>query len=401
MVEVTTGQNSKTSQGANPTQAEEISVMFVAAEASSSHYALKILEEWKRQGKKIKTFGVGSQDMENMGFERLGKSEEMAVVGASEIIAQYDKLKAVFNRLVEEAAKRRPRVVVVMDYPEFNLMLSKKLHALGLKVVYYISPQVWAWRKGRVKTIKKYCDKALLLFPFEVPFYEKHQVPCEFVGHPLLDELDPKFFDPAYKKMHRNRCGIQDHEMVLGLMPGSRRLELKNHFPQQLRVASELMRKHPALRLIVLCAPTIEKEQILSYMEDFRHSFQLLKSDPYEMIHLCDVMLAASGTATLQVGLLEKPMVIMYRMSAMTAMFARLVVKGYFGLVNLISGEEIVPERFQNEATDEELFRLLDQWISNPESQKPVIEKLKLLKTKLGDVGATSRVVKILEEYLK
>ncbi|MFN8789952.1 MAG: lipid-A-disaccharide synthase [Bdellovibrionales bacterium] len=399
MVEVTSGPNSVKDPNSS-VDSGPVSVMFVAAEASSSHYALKILQEWKRQGRNIHAFGVGSQDMENLGFERLGKSEEMAVVGASEIIAQYEKLKAVFDRLVEEAARRRPRVVVVMDYPEFNLMLSKKMKALGLKVVYYISPQVWAWRKGRVKTIKKYCDKALLLFPFEVAFYEQHEVPCEFVGHPLLDEVDEKFFDPEYRKLHRNRCGIQDQEMVLGLMPGSRRLELKNHLPQQLRVAGELMRKHPNLRLVILCAPTIEKEQILAYMEDFRFSFQLLRTDPFEMIHLVDVMLAASGTATLQVGLLEKPMVIMYRMSNMTALFAKLVVKGYFGLVNLILGEEVVPERFQWRATDEELFKLLDQWISNPQSQAPVIQKLKLLKSKLGDRGATSRVVKILERYL-
>lgn len=377
----------------------DINVMFVAAEASSAHYALKILQEWKNKGLKVHSWGVGSNDMEKMGFERIGKAEEMAVVGASEIIAQYSNLKAVFDRLVEEAAKRRPQVVVVMDYPEFNLMLSKKLHALGLKVVYYISPHVWAWRKGRVKTIKKYCDKVLLLFPFEPTFYDSHKVANEFVGHPLLDEIDDKFFDPNYKKLHRNKTGIQDDEIVLGLMPGSRRLELKNHLPQQLRVAGQLLRKHPKLKLVILCAPTIEKEQILAYMEDFRFPFQLLKTDPFEMIHLVDVMLAASGTATLQVGLLEKPMVIMYRMSMMTAIFAKLVVRGYFGLVNLILGEEVVPERFQWQATDEELFKHLDRWISQPETQIPVIEKLKQLKTKLGNKGANARVAKILERY--
>lgn len=377
----------------------DINVMFVAAEASSSHYALKILQEWKKQNKGVKAWGVGSQDMENLGFERIGKAEEMAVVGASEIIAQYKSLKAVFDRLVEEAARRRPQVVVVMDYPEFNLMLSKKLHALGLKVVYYICPSVWAWRKGRAKTIKKYCDKALLLFPFEVPFYESYQVPNEFVGHPLLDEIDDKYFNSEYRKTHRNRCGIQDNEIVLGLMPGSRKLELKNLFPQQLRVAAQLMRKHPNLKLVILCAPTIDKEQLLAYMEDFRFPFQLLKSDPFEMIHLTDLMLATSGTATLQVGLLEKPMVIMYRTSTFTAIFGRMIVRGYFGLVNLILGEEAVPERFQWKCTDEELFRIMDGWISHPETQVPVIEKLKLLKTRLGDKGATQRVLKILERY--
>ena len=206
-------------------------VLFVAAEASSVTYAQRILETWKKQGRNIHAFGVGSQDMENIGFERLGKSEEMAVVGAAEIISAYSHLKSVFDSLVAEAEKRRPKVAIVMDYPEFHLMLAKKLHALGIPVVYYISPQVWAWRKGRVKTIKKYCKKVFVLFPFEVPFYEEHGVPCEFVGHPLLDEMDDRLLnDPAYLKTHRNQCGIGDNELVLGLMPGSRRLELKQHF---------------------------------------------------------------------------------------------------------------------------------------------------------------------------
>ncbi len=375
--------------------------MFVAAEASSSHYALNLIRLWKKKGLKIHTFGVGSRDMEAEGFEILGRSEEMAVVGISEIIEQYGKLKKVFDLLVAEATKRRPQVVVVMDYPEFNLMLSKKLHGLGIKVVYYISPQVWAWRKGRVHTIKKYCDKALLLFPFEVPFYEKHQVNSEFVGHPLLDELDQKYFDPEYRKLQRSRYGIQENEVVLGLMPGSRRSELKNLLPQQLRVAARILKKHQHVKLLVLCAPTIEKDQILAYMEDFKFPFQLIKTDPYEMINLTDVVLAASGTATLMVGLLEKPMIIMYRMSLFTTLLAKTFVKGYFGLVNLILGEMAVPERLQWELKDDELEQILTNWITNPAEKNAVVSKLKTIVTKLGNRGATERVSQILLEYVK
>ena len=376
-------------------------IMFVAAEASSSHYALTLIKLWKKKGLHIKTFGVGSRDMEKEGFEILGRSEEMAVVGVSEIIAAYSKLKIVFDRLVEEAARRRPQVVVVMDYPEFNLMLAKKLHGLGIKVVYYISPQVWAWRKGRVKTIKKYCDKALLLFPFEVPFYQSHQVPSEFVGHPLLDELDSKYFDPEYRHLQRTRHGIKDNEIVLGLMPGSRRGELRNLLPQQLRVARRILAKHDHVKLVILCAPTIEKEQILAYMDDFKSSFQLIKADPYEMINLTDMVLAASGTATLMVGLLEKPMIIMYRMSLLTTIVARMIIKGYFGLVNLILGEMAVPERLQWELKDDELVAILDDWITNPVSRNAVIAKLKTIISKLGNRGATERVSQILLEYVK
>lgn len=377
-------------------------VLIVAAEASSVTYAQRILEMWQSQGRKIHAFGVGSQDMEEKGFERLGKSEEMAVVGAAEIIAQYGLLKGVFDSLVSEAEKRRPKVAIVMDYPEFNLMLSKKLHALGIPVVYYISPQVWAWRKGRVKTIKKYCKKVFVLFPFEVPFYQEHGVPCEFVGHPLLDELDERLIDdPQYLKTHRNQCGIRDDEIVLGLMPGSRRLELRQHFQIQLDTARILSKKYPNLKVLILTAPTFSKEQMQDYLEDFRLPYILLKDDPFRMIHLVDMMLVASGTATLQVGLLKKPMVIMYRMKWLTGIVAKLVVRGtkFFGLVNLILNKEAVPERFQGDVTPEKIAKLLDRYIAEPEYKKQVVHDLEQLRQYLGDKGATKRVVAALDEY--
>ncbi len=377
-------------------------VMIVAAEASSVTYAQRLLEFWKKTGQDIHAFGVGSQDMENIGFERLGRSEDMAVVGAAEILAHFSELKAVFNRLVEEATQRRPRVVIVMDYPEFNLMLAKKMHALNIPVVYYISPQVWAWRKGRVKTIQKYCKKVFVLFPFEVSFYEEHGVPCQFVGHPLLDEMDEKLFDPEYHMIRRRQCGIQDNEIVLGLMPGSRRLELKQHFQIQLDVTRLLMKKHPNLKVLILVAPTFTKEQIQDHLEDFRLPYILLKDDPFRMIHLCDLMLVASGTATLQVGLLRKPMVIMYKMKWLTGLFAKLVVRGtkYFGLVNLILNRQVVPERFQSEVNAPLLAALLDRYITDEPYRQKIEAELGELIQYLGDKGATKRVAEALQEYL-
>ncbi len=378
-------------------------VLIVAAEASSVTYAQRILETWKMQGRNLQAFGVGSLEMESLGFERLGNAEEMAVVGAAEIIAQYSKLKAVFDSLVEEAAKRRPKVAIVMDYPEFNLMLAKKLHALGIPVVYYISPQVWAWRKGRVKTIKKYCKKVFVLFPFEVQFYQEHGVPCEFVGHPLLDEFDDRLIDDkAYLKIHRGQCGLQEDDIVLGLMPGSRRMELKQHFQIQLDTARVLAKKYSKLKVVILTAPTFTKEQMLEQLEDFRLPYILLKDEPFRMIHLVDMMLVASGTATLQVGLLKKPMVIMYKMKWLTGWFARIFVRGakYFGLVNLILDKEAVPELFQEEVNPENLAKLLERYIVDKEYRDNVVAELGQLHKYLGDRGATQRVVHSLDEFL-
>lgn len=378
-------------------------VLIVAAEASSVTYAQRILEVWKKQGRKIHAFGVGSQDMENLGFERLGKAEEMAVVGLAEVVAHYSQLKSVFDNLVSEAEKRRPKVAIVLDYPDFNLRLAEKLHALNIPVVYYISPQVWAWRQGRIKAIKKYCKKVFVLFPFEVAFYKAHGVPCEFVGHPLLDEMDSRLVtDSNFLKIHRNQCGIQDNEIVLGLMPGSRHGELKQHFQIQLETARILAHKHPNLKILILTAPTFDKEQMKEYLEDFRLPYILLKDEPFRMIHLVDIMLVASGTATLQVGLMKKPMVIMYKMKWITGVIAKLIVRGtkYFGLVNLILGKEAVPERFQSDANPEHLASLIDKYISNPEFKMQVIKDLEQLPQHLGDKGATQRVVTALDEFL-
>lgn len=375
--------------------------MIIAAEASSAHYALKLMQYWKTQGRDFEFFGVGSNAMETFGFERIGKSEEMAVVGAAEIIAHYSHLKGIFNNLVDQAAKRRPKFVILMDYPEFNLMLAKKLHALGIKCFYYISPQVWAWRKGRVETIKKYCEKAFLLFPFEAEFYKSREVPYEFVGHPLLDELEADLLNPDKIQFGREKYGIKSTEKLLALMPGSRRGELNQHLDIQLEVAKRLLQKHDHLRLAILVAPTISKDEMLSRLENFKSSYILLQEDPNKMISLADYVLVASGTATLMVGLLQKPMVIMYRLKWLTGIFGMLFIRiKYFGLVNLIMGREVVPERKQSDANPDELFKLMDRYLTDENYTNGVINDLKKIPSYLGEKGATERVAKSLEAYL-
>lgn len=375
--------------------------MIIAAEASSAHYALKLMEHWRAKGKDYRFFGVGSDAMEAAGFERLGKSEEMAVVGAAEIFAQYSHLKAVFNRLVEQAKTRQPDVVILMDYPEFNLMLAKKLKAMGLKCFYYISPQVWAWRKGRIETIKKYCEKAFLLFPFEAEFYKSKNVPYEFVGHPLLDEFNEDLLDPAKILLNKEKYGIKKTEKLLALMPGSRRGELDQLLEIQLEVARRLVAAYPHLKIAIFLAPTIRKNEMIDRLENFKSPFILIQDDPNKMISLADYVLVASGTATLMVGLLQKPMVIMYKLKWLTGVFAKFFIKvKYFGLVNLILDKEVVPERKQAEANADELYSLMERYVRDPEYTKSVIEELKGLTSHLGKKGATARVAESLEKFL-
>lgn len=379
------------------------SVMIVAAEASSGLFAQRLLEHWRKEERVYIPFGVGTDAMESLGFERLGKAEEMAVVGAVEIFEHFGYLRTVFHRLIEEAQRRRPRLVILMDYPEFNLMLAKRLHALNIPVVYYVSPQIWAWRKGRVETMKKYCRKVLLLFPFEVDFYQSKGVPCEFVGHPILDELDEKYFSSNYARQHRERYGVQPDEFVIGLMPGSRRGEVRQHLEIQLETARLLSRRFEKARFMLMVAPTLTKEYFQDLLEDSRLPIMVVRDEPFEMIHLADYVLAASGTATLMVALLEKPMVIMYRMKWLTGIIAKLAVRGvkYFGLANLIAGREIVPERFQAGANPKELSDLLARYVTEPEHTERVRSDLKKIRTALGERGATERVAHALREFLE
>lgn len=376
-------------------------VMIVAAEASSALFAQRLLEHWKKSKTSVRAFGVGSKAMEDLGFERFGKSEEMAVVGAAEVISHYSHLKSVFNRLVQEATERRPQVVIVMDYPDFNLMLAKKMKKIGIPVVYYISPQVWAWRKSRVYKIRDLCQEVFVLFPFEKDFYESHQVPVTFVGHPILDELEARHFDQEAVLVRRRRYGIADDEMVVGLMPGSRNSEIHQHLDIHLEVGRFLHRKYPKTKFVLMVAPTRTKEEFQDRLENLSYPLILMKDDPNDMISLCNVVLAASGTATLMVALLEKPMVIMYRLKWMTALLARLLVHGvkFFGLPNVIAGREIVPERWQDGATADKLAGLVERYLVDSDYYKSTQAELRLLKSELGSSGATARVAAALEKY--
>ena len=304
-----------------------------------------------------------------------------------------------------EADKRKPKFALLMDYPDFNLRLAKQLKKRGIKVIYYISPQIWAWRTGRVKLIKKIVDHMLVLFPFEEPFYKKHDVKVSFVGHPLLDELplDAKTFtDPATMRLHRQRFGIAETDIVLGLMPGSRRSEIHHHLATQLEAARLLVSRHPNIRVVLMVAPTLEREELRQAIGHVDFPIQLVKESPLDQIALADVVLVASGTATLMVGLLQKPMVIMYRMNAFTAWIAKKLVNKtkFFGMANLIMDRRVVPELFQEEANPERLSRELEALLFEPKLREDTIQALGEIKDRLGSRGATVNVAEVLEEYL-
>lgn len=377
-------------------------VLIVAGEASSAAYAAKLLKIWNLEKLGIKSFGVGSREMESLGFECLGRSEEMAVVGIQEVIKVWPVIKGAFDSLVREAEVRKPKFALLMDYPDFNLRLAKKLKSLGIKVIYYISPQVWAWRKGRVKTIQKYVDKMLVLFPFEAEFYRQNGVSVEFVGHPILDDMNPELFDASFVADLRARYGISANQLVLGLMPGSRTGEIHHHLQVQIEVARRLREKHPNLVVTVLVAPTKTVEYLQSQLGSLDFPIKVIKRDPFEMIALTDVVLVASGTATLMVGLMKKPMVIMYLVNWLTRIIGEALVRNikFFGLPNIVCDRLVALELKTKDATVERLTHEIDLLLSSDELRKEKIKGLSEIQHRLGDQGASERVSNILKTYL-
>lgn len=375
-------------------------ILIVAAEASSVLYAEQLMNHWAAQGKSYHYFGVGSRSMEKLGFRSFGLAEEMAVMGFTEVIKHYSSIKKVFNDLLQEIDKEKPAIAILIDYPGFNLRLSKELHQRQIPVVYYISPQIWAWKKKRIYTVQAFVTKMLVVFPFEVDFYKSYNVPVEYVGHPLLDELRPEHFDAHNRRLRLGRLGITPDQKVLGLMPGSRKQEVERHLQVQIKVAEDLYKKHSNLKILLLVAPTLSKEYIQDQLASLKIPVIVVQDEPFNMISLPDAILAASGTATLMVGLLEKPMVIMYKVSALTAFIGRRLVKGFFGLVNILSRREIVPEIFQEKATPQVLAPLIERALFDDVYREMVIKDLRALRLSLGAPGVTPRVAAAIDQFL-
>ncbi len=358
-------------------------ILMISAEASSALYGLRILQEWQREGRDYQVYGIGSRDMEESGLECLGYAEDLAVVGFREVLSKYKEIKKVYGEVLRKVNSHPPDVAVLLDYPGFNLRLAKELKKKRIKVLYYIAPQVWAWRKGRVKTIRRYVDEVLCILPFEENFYKEHGVNARFVGHPLLDEFDTALYSEDVRSVHRGRFFFTEEDQVLGLMPGSRHGELKYNFPVQLSVAKKLHLKYPKLKIAILVAPTLKREELMEYLQEFKCPYVVIQDEPLKMIQMVDVMLCKSGTSTLMVGLMGVPMVIMYKVSFLTGIVGKILVSGFIGLVNIIMNKEIVPERIQGEATERELEALLERIMKDDTYSCEMKDNLKKLKEKL------------------
>lgn len=378
-------------------------ILIVAAEASSELYARRIIEEFKNRNLKYHFFGIGSQGMKEIGCEIIESSENMAVVGLWEVLAHFKVIASAFKRLVLRAKQSKPQIALLLDYPGFNLRLAKKLAKLRIPVVYYISPQVWAWRRSRVYDIKKIISKMLVVFPFEKAFYEKYQIPVSFVGHPLLDEINHKKLNHDSRRALRQQLGVSDDQFLIGLLPGSRHSELKYNLKTQVQACKKILAGHADSRFLLLVAPSLNLDEVRSYLPpDIEVAIRIVKDDPVKVLQLCDACIVASGTATVMTGLVQRPMVIMYKMHPLTGFIAKRLVNGIsaFGMTNLILEEKAVPELFQEEASPENISKEILKFIKNPDYANQTRSKLSQIPVKLAKGDTAKNVVDNLLEYL-
>ncbi len=388
------------------------SVLMVAAEESSALYATRLLEYWKRQGQEqrsgpeprqnIQAFGVGNQAMEALGFQVLSRSEDLAIFGLFEVLSHRSIIKKTFQALLKEAKERKPKVALLLDYSSFNLRLALRLKEMGIPVVYYISPKIWVWKKRRMQRIKQVVDKMLVLFSFERDIYESHGVPVSFVGHPLLDEIDEKLLSSENRQIQRQRYGLKPQDKFLGLMPGSRYSELKYNLEIQLQVARQLVKEDPQLKVGLLVAPPFATSEIKERIPNIDFPLSIVKDNPFEMLSMADGVLCASGTATLFVGLMKKPLVIMYKLHPMTAWLLKRMVKvKYVGMVNIVLNQEVGEEYLQERANFSNLHRATRKILYDKDYIQLSQSVLARLSSQLGDKGATARVARELEEFLR
>jgi lipid-A-disaccharide synthase len=360
-------------------------VVMVAGEASGDQHGAHLIPELKRRyGSNLRICGIGGQAMQAAGAEIVIPSDQLAVVGVTEVIAKVPRLFKAMAELKRLLARLKPDLVILIDFPDFNLHLAATAKRLGIPVLYYISPQIWAWRSKRVLKIRARVDHLAVILPFEKAFYARHGVPVSFVGHPLMDALGSITLIPPSAR-----------PPVIGLFPGSRDREVSRLLPEMLQAAAEVQHRMEALSFIVSRAPTIAPAMIQSIVDRARVSQLVISDEPvHSIFRRCRLAIAASGTVTLEAAICCTPMIITYKVSPLSYLLGRIMIKvKHIGLVNLIAGRPLVPELVQHQVTAEAIARLAYDLLSTPLAYDRMCTGLHEVRQKLGDAGASSRVV--------
>ena len=370
-------------------------LLISCGEPSGEFYAAELVAELRKRHPDLEAFGLGGDRLAATNVRLLAHLRDLAVVGLVEVLSHLRRLKHLFDSVVAEAARTRPDVAVLIDYPDFNLRLARELKKLGIPVVYYVSPQLWAWRRGRIKDVKRDVSKMLVIFPFEEQIYRDAGVPVAFVGHPLIDHVKP----PMDRSAVAARLGLARDRPVIALLPGSRNKEVGFNLPPMLDAVKILRERRPELQFVLAAAPHLRG----GAFQDAAGAGVIVKEGvTREVLSSTRVAIVASGTATVETALTLTPMVVVYRLSALTyALGKPLVSVSNYAMVNLIAGRVVAPELIQSDFTParvaEETLRVLDD--GAPRSE--MLLGLGEVRDKLGKGGATVHAADEVDAFLR
>jgi lipid-A-disaccharide synthase len=373
--------------------------MLLAGEASGDAHGAEVAVELKKMQPEIRLTGMGSDEMQQAGVELFFDSRSIAVVGIVEILKHWGDIKQAMNLVKQRLETTRPDLLILVDYPEFNLKMARHAKSLGIKVLFYISPQVWAWRPRRIHKIGRSIDHMAVLFEFEVDYYQRANIPVTFVGHPLVDKVKTgKNVDTT-----RQRLGIDQDARVVGLFPGSRHSEINKHLELLLDTAASmqqqdaaLQQQDAALQFVLPVAASLNYDEIKQVCDGYDIRLTLTQDELYDVIANCDVIASCSGTVTLEIALLQVPMCIIYKTSELSyQILKRLITIDHLGLANIITQKEIVKELIQHDATPQKIGTELFELLNNDKYRARVIEDLKQVKQSLGMGQGSKRMAEL------
>jgi len=372
-------------------------IMISAGEASGDIHAAHALQALSNRGVEFDCFGMGADRLKSAGMELTLDCRELAVIGIVDVLINYPRFLRRLATLRQTMKEQQPDLLIIVDYPDFNLKLAETAKELGIPVLFYISPQIWAWRKKRIHRIGSLVSHMAVLFPFEVDVYEQENIPVTYVGHPLVDDAKSEF----NASQAREHLQLPLDNKLVALLPGSRNGELKRNLPVMLKTAVLLKDSYPDVQFVLPIAPTLKTSNVTEIVESVPITISLVKAQSYNVMRAADAVLSASGTATLETAMLGTPMTVMYVINTLNYwIMKRLIQIDNIGLVNIVAGKRICQEFVQDECEPEAIATELQKCLFDDNYRQTMILELSSVRKKMGTGGASVRVAKLVESML-
>jgi len=372
-----------------------VELLISAGEASGDMYAARLATALRARAD-VRLFGMGGPHMRDAGVDIIVDSADVALVGLLEVVYKMPALNRAWRRLLAETRGRKPALAILTDFPGFHLHLSRALKHKGVRNVYFVCPQFWAWRPRRVNLVRRRFERGLCIFPFEVDFYRKRGVPVDWIGHPLVEQVHPTMSRAEFAKQHN----LDAAKPIIALLPGSRPGELTQHMPVLMKAAAKLHAAAPERQFALALASGLASDLVNPYLRaDVPVS--VISGSTYNVLAASDVAVVSSGTATVEAALIGAPMVVIYRVAPLTAWIARRLVRTpYFAMVNLIAGKQIVPELIQDNFTPDRVAQEVERLLNSPEARNEMRRELAQVRERLGPPGAIDRAADIIASMI-